>query len=157
MSKPDKWDIRFLEAAELIASWSKDPSTKVGALIARPDKTIASMGFNGFPRGCIDDETMYSHRERKLSRIIHAEMNAILHSKEDLHGYALYVWPPGPRPACCDRCTAHIIQAGIKKVVHVDGNEIASERWKESVESSSEMFEEAGVEVVSLSLEYFDS
>ena len=52
----EKWDRRFLALAEHVADWSKDPSTKTGAVIVRPDRTIASMGYNGFPRGMADTD-----------------------------------------------------------------------------------------------------
>lgn len=66
-----KWDRRFLRLAQEVASWSKDPSTKTGAVIVRPDKTIAAIGYNGFPRGCDDAPELYAHRETKLSRVVH--------------------------------------------------------------------------------------
>lgn len=146
-NESSKWDSRFLKLAREVASWSKDPSTRVGAVIVRPDRTVASVGFNGFPRKCSDDVELYLDRETKLSRIIHAEMNAILHAKERVDGYTLYVWPPSPSPACCDRCAAHVIQAGITRIVHVEGDEIASERWKAALDSSQRMFDEAEVEI----------
>lgn len=144
----NKWDDRFLKMAELVASWSKDPSTKCGAVIVRPDKTIASTGFNGFPKGCDDSSEIYADRDLKLSRVVHAEQNALLHAREDLTGYTMYTWPPGFGPSC-DRCTAHIIQAGIAKVVYKpDSSAEFASRWKEAVERGLQMYEEAGVEVV---------
>src|SRR5215211_1547674 len=68
-----KWDYRFLQAAELFASWSKDPSNQVGAVVVRPDKTIASTGFNGFPRNTDDSQELYENRDEKLRRVKHAE------------------------------------------------------------------------------------
>lgn len=143
------WDKRFIDMAELVASWSKDPNTKCGAVIVRPDKTVASVGFNGFPKECDDSAELYEDRDLKLSRVIHAELNAILHAREDLTGYTMYTWPAGFGPSC-DRCSAHIIQAGITKIVHeLDTSEFAS-RWKEPAERGRQMYEEAGVEVVDL-------
>jgi dCMP deaminase len=153
----DYWDIRFIEMARLVASWSKDPSTKVGAVIVRPDKTVASLGFNGFPRHCDDNPELYQDRETKLSRIVHAEMNAILHSKEDLTGYSLYLWPASQAPCCCDRCAAHICQTGITRIVHVEGDDIDSQRWQKAFASSQKMFDETGIEVVSISAEDFQA
>lgn len=143
----NKWDWRFLDAAELISGWSKDPSTKCGAVIVRPDNTIVSTGYNGFPKGCSDADEIYADRDLKLARVIHAEVNAILHAPEPVAGYTLYSWPPSIGPSC-DRCTAHIIQVGIARVVHVwkDDNEFAS-RWSESIRRGLEMYEEAGVVV----------
>jgi dCMP deaminase len=144
-----KWDDRFLEMAALVASWSKDPSTQCGAVIVRPDRTVASVGFNGFPKGCSDDDEFYANRDLKLARVVHAELNAILHAQESLVGYTMYTYPPGFGPSC-DRCTAHIIQSGITRVVHYqDTSEFAS-RWKEPAERGLQMYSEAGVEVVPL-------
>lgn len=144
-----KWDMRFLAMAEVVADWSKDPSTQCGAVIVRPDRTVASVGFNGFPRGCSDDDVIYEDRELKLARVVHAELNAILHAREPLSGYTIYTHPPGYGPSC-DRCSAHIIQAGITRVVHQkDESEFAS-RWKEPAIRGLQMYNEADVEVVSL-------
>lgn len=130
-----------MELCRVTAQMSYDPSTKVGAVIVRPNKTVASMGFNGFPRGCEDHPELYLDRELKYSRVLHAEMNAILHAREPLHGYTLFVHPFPP----CDRCAAHIIQAGIKEVVAPELPADANERWAGAVGRAMEMFEEAGV------------
>ena len=60
-----KWDLRFLELANHISSWSKDPSTKVGCIIVGADREIRSTGFNGFPRGIDDSEERLTDREEK--------------------------------------------------------------------------------------------
>lgn len=132
-----KWDDRFLEMAKLVGSWSKDPGTKVGAVIVRPDRTIASVGYNGFPRGVADK---YLSREDKLMRTVHAEANAILTAKESMEGYHLFVHPLCP----CANCAALIIQAGIKYVV-AEMPKISPE-WKKSFEAAEDMFKQAGVE-----------
>lgn len=151
-----QWDARFLEMAELVASWSKDPSTKCGAVIVRPDKTVASVGFNGFPKGCNDSPELYKDRDLKLSRVVHAEQNALLHAGESVKGYTMYTWPPGFGPSC-DRCTAHIIQAGITRVIYKSSAspDFAS-RWKEAVERGLQMYKEAGVEVIPTDAERFE-
>lgn len=145
-----KWDERFLELAEHVSYWSKDPSTKCGAVIVRPDKTVCSVGFNGFPKGCDDSPELYADRELKYARVVHAEQNAILHAREPLNGYTMYTYPPSIGPSC-DRCTAHIIQAGIRRVVykHKDSGSF-NDRWSEAIERGLDMYKEAGVEVVSL-------
>jgi dCMP deaminase len=145
----DKWDSRFLDLAYFFSTWSKDPSTQCGAVITRPDRTVASTGYNGFPKGCADDPELYADRDLKLARVVHAELNAILHAHEPLHGYTLYTWPPGYGPTC-DRCAAHIIQAGISRVVHHRSQSQFAERWREATERALQMYKEAGVEVVSL-------
>lgn len=147
----NRWDSRFLDIAKLVASFSKDPSTKCGAVIVRPDKTVASVGFNGFPKGCNDSPALYEDRDQKYSRIVHAEQNAIIHAGESVKGFTLYTWPPGFGPSC-DRCSAHIIQAGIKKVVHYKDESNFASRWRESSERGLRMYEEAGVEIISYPL-----
>ena len=107
------WDDRFLQLAKLVSLWSKDPSTKVGAVIARPDKTVASVGYNGFPRGIPDHPEWYNDRELKYKIVRHAETNAISFAKEDLSGCTLYVYPLPP----CSSCAGAIIQHNIKRVV----------------------------------------
>jgi dCMP deaminase len=131
------WDTRFLELAALVGSWSKDPSTKVGAVIVRPDRTIASLGYNGFPRG-VDDT--YQDREHKLLRTVHAEMNAILSAREPLHGCTIYVTPLCP----CSNCAAVIIQAGIEHVV-AKMQPQARPEWKASFDAARDMFKQAGL------------
>lgn len=145
------WDSRFLDMAALVASWSKDPSTQCGAVIVRPDKTVASVGFNGFPKGCSDDPEIYEERELKYARVVHAELNAILLAGENVSGYTMYTYPEGVGPSC-DRCSAHIIQAGITRVVHQYSppDEGFAGRWAESIERGLQMYEEAGVEVYSI-------
>ena len=118
-----RWDARFLEMAKVVASWSKDPSTKVGAVIVRPDKTVCSVGFNGFPRFVDDSPGQYADRNIKYPQVKHAEENAILFAREHLAGYTLYVYP---LRTCCP-CSGDVIQAGIKRVV-VGLDEIGHER-----------------------------
>ena len=141
-----KWEKRFLEMAQLVATWSKDPSTKVGAVIVRPDFTVASVGYNGFPRGMNDHPDLYADRDVKLSRIVHAEMNAILHSKEPLKGYTLFTYPV----LTCDRCAVHVIQSGIVRVVAPVAPEGLSERWGEMFKKAKEYYLEGNVIVTEL-------
>lgn len=141
-----KWDVRFLELAELVSSWSKDPSTKVGSVIVRADLTIASVGFNGFPRGTSDAAEIYENRPLKYERVVHAELNAILSAKEPLTGCTLYTFPPAPGPSCA-RCTACIIQAGIARVVHYYADDFGYNDWTKSLEIGQDMYHEAEVEV----------
>lgn len=131
-------DIRYLEMARFIATkFSKDPSTKVGAVITRPDRTVAGIGYNGLPRGVADDERLLD-RELKYEMTVHAELNAILNCREPLAGYTLYVWPLPP----CARCATAIIQAGIRRVVTPG---CRNERWAASNALASQMMFEAGV------------
>ena len=138
----DKWDKRFLGLAEHIAQWSKDPSTKVGAVIVKPDRTIVSTGYNGFPRSMSDDPDLYADRDIKYSRIIHAEVNAILSARGSIEKCTLYTWPF----PTCDRCSVLVIQAGISRVVapklieprHMD-------KWGPAIQKSETYYKEAGV------------
>ncbi len=132
------WDKRFLELAGHVAAWSKDPSTKVGAVIVRPDKTVASIGFNGLPRGVDDTDLRLNDRQLKYPMTVHAEVNAILHAREPLHGYTIYVAPLNP----CSNCAAAIIQSGIKRVMAMAK---INPRWEQSNALAQTMFEEAGV------------
>jgi dCMP deaminase len=145
-SAADKWDRRMLKMAKLVASWSKDPSTQTGAVIARPDRTIASVGYNGFPRGCDDAPALYADRETKYSRIVHCEMNAILSAREPMHGCTLYTIPF----ASCDRCAAHVIQAGIRRCVAPILPDHLLNRWGDSLATTRRLFRESGVELVEL-------
>lgn len=134
------WDARFLQMAALVATWSKDPSTKVGAAITR-GKFVVSIGFNGHPAGIEDTDARLHDREQKYRTIIHAEMNAILSAHQPLEGCTLYVVPFMP----CSNCGAVIVQSGIKRVVTYESN---NERWAESFEITRSIFAEAGVELI---------
>lgn len=126
--------------AEHIAMWSKDPNTGVGAVIVRPDRTVASLGFNGFPRRIADTAERLHNRDEKLSLVIHAELNAILSSHVPVAGMTLYVSQP-----CCDRCAVHVVQSGIVRVVARAPTDVFRQRWRESLARSGAVFREAGV------------
>jgi dCMP deaminase len=135
-----KWDRRFFNLAREIASWSKDPSTKCGAVIAKGNVMISS-GYNGFPAGTSDDEDIYNDRERKYARVIHAELNAILYARENLEDATIYVYPFPP----CSQCAAAIIQSKIKRVVTREPSEDLKLRWGVSLREAALMFAEAGI------------
>ena len=139
-----KWQARFIKLAEEISTWSKDVSSRVGSVIVRPDRTICSVGFNGFPRGVEDSRSAIANRDTKLLRTLHAEVNAVLSAKEPLNGYSLFVWPFQP----CAQCAAIVIQAGIKDVYCPFNDHLAHERWRESFKTALQMFDEAGVRVI---------
>lgn len=133
----DKWNRRFLDECDNIRQWSKDPSTKVGAVIIRPDLTMASYGYNGFARGVKDKEKRYLDRALKYKLVLHAEENAILNAREVLEGYTLFVRPLSP----CSLCAARIIQYGIKYVVTTYHDRMKDD----SHELAFTQFDEAGV------------
>src|SRR5579862_4966526 len=109
----DKWDRRFLEMAELVASWSKDPSTKTGAVIVRPNRSIAGVGYNGFARGVVDSDERYQNRDLKYRMVVHCEKNAVFSVNGSVEGCTLYTFPF----MSCAPCAASMIQVGIKRVV----------------------------------------
>lgn len=135
-----KWDQRFLELAKLVSTWSKDPSTKVGAVIA-DDRRIISVGYNGFPEGVFDTPERYNNRDLKYKYMVHAERNALLFANTSVKGMTLYTYPFMP----CSECAGMVIQAGIKRVVTLVNT---NERWKESFKITTNMFDEAGVKLV---------
>ena len=136
----DRWLEHFMQMCKLVSSMSKDPSTKVGSVIVRPNRTLASTGYNGYPRGCNDND--YMNRGRKYQRVVHAEMNAILTAREPLNGYTLFVWPIPP----CDRCIPHIIQSGIGKLVLPSISD--THHWSKPCIEAQAMAYETGLEVV---------
>lgn len=138
------WGNYFLDIAKIVASKSKDPSTKVGAVIVRPDNTICSTGYNGFPRGMNDSPKLYDDREYKYANTIHGEINAILFAGEPLYGYTLYTYPFMP----CRSCALIVAQSGIKKVIAPKCPPDKSERWEASFERTRAIFKELNVEVV---------
>ena len=112
------WDDYFMAVALLSGKRSKDPSTQVGACIVNKNNIIESIGYNGFPKGCSDDEFPWDREggmlETKYAFVVHAELNAILNSTRDLHGCTLYVtlFP-------CNECAKAIIQSGIKELIYL--------------------------------------
>lgn len=134
-----KWEGRFMRMAQEVASWSRDPSTKVGCVIVRPDKTIASLGFNGFARGVEDTQERLEDRNQRLLFTTHAELNAILGAREPLNGCSIFVWPFQP----CSHCASAIIQSGIA-AVYCPISDINND-WADSFKAAFQMFVEAGV------------
>lgn len=107
-----KWDMRFLKLAEHIAQWSKDPVTKVGAVIVDDRKRVVSIGYNGFPTGVGDSEQRYNVRDVKRLFVAHAEQNALDNRPQSVRGMTLYCqyYP-------CNECSKSIISSGIRRVV----------------------------------------
>lgn len=137
------WDEYFMGVALLASQRSKDPSTQVGACIIDGDKRILSTGYNGFPKGCSDDEFPWnrdeSKGETKYQYVVHAELNAILNaSGKKLAGATLYV---GLFP--CNECAKAIIQSGIKEVIYL------SDKYHNTapMTASRKMLESAGITV----------
>ena len=139
------WDEYFMGLAHLSALRSKDPSTQVGAAIVNDQHKVVSIGYNGFPNGCSDDEYPWelevAVNETKYPFVVHAELNAILNSSRDLHGCSIYVslFP-------CNECAKAIIQSGIKRVVY----ECDKYADTDSGIASKRRLRSAGVELVQL-------
>ena len=135
-----KWDKRFLELAEHVAQWSKDPRTKVGAVIVDEKKRVVSVGYNGFPRGVDDTPNRYEDRPTKHLFVAHAERNALDNAPLMVDGCTIYV-PLLP----CNECAKSIIQKGIVRVVtYVPDRDGTGFNW----DITRKMFYEAGVELV---------
>ena len=144
----DKWNIRFMQMAQLISTWSKDQSTKVGCVIVSPEKAILSMGYNGFPRGVDDNVPSRQERPTKYDFVVHAEENAILNAVRNgtrLEGGIMYV-----TMIPCSRCAGSVINSGIKEVIYLARSEEEKAKqqidgWRQKVGISLQMFDEAGI------------
>jgi len=130
------WDLRFLDVTELVASWSKDPDCKVGAVIVA-DRRIISTGYNGFVAG--DSDWYGCTKEEKLERTIHAELNAILNAGQPVDGFKLYT-----TKAPCFRCCVYIAQAGISSV-HTKAISISGRTWFDSQTRGKAYLEDIGI------------
>lgn len=138
------WDEYFMGVAILASQRSKDPNTQVGACIVNDDNKIMSVGYNGLPRGCSDDEFPWSRTgakdsETKYPYVCHAELNAILNAGgNSLKGCRIYValFP-------CNECAKAIIQCGIKEVIYI------SDKYKDTdlVMASKRMLQCAGIKL----------
>lgn len=136
------WHRRYLRLADEVASWSKDPSSKIGAVAVGDKGQVLSQGFNGFPRGIKDTKKRLNDREEKYKLIVHAEMNCIYNATYNgvsLDGATLYI---SGLPMCSECCKG-AIQVGVKNIVMWDKE--YPEKWVESFYNSKEMLKEAGV------------
>ena len=134
----DRWDHFWIDLAKVYASQSKDPSTKVGAIIAK-GKDLISAGYNGFPAGIGDDHRL-NDRELKYKLVVHAELNAVIRAGKDARGATLYSWPFPP----CVHCMGAILSAGIARIVAPHN---IPDRWKPDFLFASDMAREAGVSI----------
>lgn len=133
------WDRRFLDLAEHVAQWSKDPRTKVGAVIVDEKKRVVSVGYNGFPRGVYDSCDRYEDRPTKHLFVAHAERNALDNAPLMVDGCTLYV-PLLP----CNQCAISIIQKGITRVVSYTPDREDNFNWS----ITRIMFDEANVTLI---------
>lgn len=141
------WDEYYLELARYVSKRSRDPSTQIGAVIVRPDKSVCSVGFNGFPQRMPDNPEFYANREEKYSRIVHGEVNALVFSRDQSHqGYTLYTWPM----LSCDRCFVQMVQAGITRFVAPKPTPEKLTRWGAAFERVKQYAKECNVEIVEI-------
>lgn len=138
-----KWDLRFLVLADQIASWSKDPSRGVGAVIVSDAKQIVATGFNGLPRG-FEDRAERLERPAKYELIVHAELNAIIQCARNgvsPLGCCVYTsFSP------CVSCAIAMVQAGISRVVTWEPDLVGADaHWLESIRKAQSVMRESGV------------
>lgn len=147
----DKWHHRFMDMADLVATWSKDNSTKVGAVIVGEDKEIRATGFNGIVRGVDDETPARLERPTKYDFFEHAERNAIYNAclyGASLKGCVIYV-----TTMPCPDCTRAIIQSGIKYLVTrkvIFDASTPTGTWRDKLTFSEQMLNEAKVEIIYL-------
>jgi len=143
------WDFRFLQLAEIVSSWSKDPSRKVGSVIVDSKQRVLSLGYNGFPRGVEDQIARYEDRDTKLKFICHAERNALDNAPGTVEGATLYatLFP-------CNECVKSIIQRGITKVVTFIPD--AEKNKLFFLSTSIIMLKESGIELVQYPYNIFE-
>lgn len=126
--------------AKLVSGWSKDPSTKTGAVIVDPNNRVVSVGYNGFARGVKDLKERLENREIKYKIIVHCEINAIIFARGSVERCRLYTWPF----MSCSSCASVIIQSGISETIAPYSD---NPRWADSFKLAKQIFKEAGVKV----------
>ena len=141
------WDEYFMGIALLSAKRSKDPSTQVGACIVNNSNKIVSLGYNGLPVGCSDDDFPWDREaddenDTKYPYVCHAELNAILNNRSgNLENCKIYV-PLFP----CNECAKAIIQSGIKEVIYLSDKYAQNPKFK----ASRRLLETAGITLKNL-------
>lgn len=139
----EKWDYRYLELAKLVSTWSKDPSTKTGAVIVDDNFGVVSLGYNGLAKGVEDTQERLNDRDLKYKLIVHCERNAIIFAQRSLLNCTLYTYPF----MSCGPCAGMVIQAGIKRCIAPKND---NPRWQADFALTEMMFNEAGVELTLL-------
>ena len=146
------WDEYFMGIAMLSAKRSKDPNTQVGACIVNQNNKIMSVGYNGFPLGCSDEDFPWERSgdnyDTKYPYVCHAELNAILNNAGgNLNGCKIYValFP-------CNECAKAIIQCGISEVIYLSDK--YADTW--GTRASKRMLTAAGVKLTKIKLDHDD-
>lgn len=136
--------MKYMKLAREVSSWSKDPSSQIGAIAIGEHGQVLAQGYNGFPRGVRDDMNRYLNREIKYDFIVHAEMNCIYNASFNgvsLKNSTIYVHGL----PVCHECAKGIIQVGAKRVI-TDTPNLSGERWFDSCQKATDMFMEVGIE-----------
>jgi dCMP deaminase len=139
----EKWDKRFLKLAHEVASWSKDKSTRVGAIIVDEYKIVRSVGYNGIPRNLNDNLEHRNNRPLKYKYFSHAEENCL--SNMNIVGISSLNCTMYVTMCPCSSCSRNIIQSGIKEVVYLNTSDHCIHRWEDDAKISLEMLNEAGI------------
>ena len=139
----NKWDYRFLQMAEGVSEWSKDPSRGVGCVITSSNRQVLATGFNGLPRG-VQDRSDRLERPTKYDLIVHAELNALIQCARNgvsTVGATIYstFFP-------CIRCTVGIIQSGATKIISYQTANDENPDWITSINKSYELLDESGIQ-----------
>ena len=143
------WDECFMQMAHLMAERSKDPSTQAGAIVVDQNNIVVGLGYNGFPRGCADDQLPWAREgvflDTKYAYVVHAEENAIYNANKDTNSCKLYctLFP-------CNECTKTIIQSGIKEVIFASDKYHDLDQWV----AARKMLDLAGVKYRLYNAEY---
>lgn len=138
----NKWDKRYLGLAREISTWSKDPSSKIGAVAIGSKGQVLAQGYNGLPRGIFDGTARLIDKEIKYKYVVHAEMNLIYNATYNgvsLDNSTLYVWGL----PICNECAKGLIQVGVSRVVMPESD--YPQRWIDSWNDSKILFNEAGI------------
>ena len=141
---PTKWDYRFMDVAEMVASWSKDPSTKVGAVAVR-DRQILATGYNGFPRGIDDSEERLYNRPYKYDMTVHAELNCVMNAQYNgvsLRSADLYVFGL----PVCSNCAKALVQVGLNSIfIRARKKSHTGTDWEEDFKTTKRILEEVDI------------
>lgn len=144
-----KWHLRYLQMAELVSGWSKHPDFQVGTVAVGDFGQILSTGYNGWPRGVVDEEQGRKlTNDKGFSLSIHAEVNLIYNTNligTSLKGSTVYVHPVFP----CIDCAKALVQVGVSQICYKQPLSMAprDEKWRESWERAEALFKETGVVV----------
>lgn len=140
----NKWDNRYLNLAKEVSTWSKDPSTQVGAVAIGEMGQVLAQGYNGFPRGVNDSLERYNDKEVKYRYVVHAEMNCIYNAtftEASLNNATMYVWGL----PVCNECAKGLAQVGVKRVVSPKTIADVPDKWKISAINTVDLLKEVGI------------